>query len=111
MIDAVNIIKHEEEINKNNINNNPKDIFTRQVKDDIQRHQPSNIINYDDETSFLNSISTFSKKNLQTLDDSFTLDFTKNLNEINDTNGSIENILNDLKGNNENAVLVEVGIP
>ena len=101
MIDAVNIIKHEEEINKNNINNNPKDIFTRQVKDDIQRHQPSNIINYDDENSFLNSISTFSKKNLQTLDDSFTLDFTKNLNEINDTNGSIENILNDLKGNNE----------
>ena len=39
MIDAVNIIKYEEEINKNNIKKNPKDIFTKQIKDDIQRHQ------------------------------------------------------------------------
>ena len=99
MIDAVNIIKNEEEINKNNIKNNPNEIFTKQINDDIQKCQPSNIIFNEDESSF--SISIFSKKNNQTPDNSFNLDLTKNLNEINDTNGSIENILNDLKGNNK----------
>ena len=101
MIDAVNNIKNEEEINKNNIKNNPNDIFTKQVKDDIQKCQASSIIYYDDD-SFLNSISVYSKKFMQTPDGSLTLDLTKNLNEINDTNGSIENILNDLKGINKN---------
>ena len=101
MIDAVNNIKNEEEINKNNIKNNPNDIFTKQVKDDIQKCQASSIIYYDDD-SFLNSISVYSKKFMQTPDGSLTLDLTKNINEINDTNGSIENILNDLKGINKN---------
>ncbi len=102
MIDAVNNIKNEEEINKKNIKDNPNEIFTKQINDDIQKCQPSNINFNEDESSF--SISIFSKKLIQTPDNSFNLDLTKNLNEINDTNGSIENILNDLNKKEKNVV-------
>ena len=107
MIDAVNEIKKEEEENRRLIGNKNEnndnlntEVFTQDIKNDIKNYNPSQT--REEEYSFNNSISIsiFSKKNFPSVDNSFIIENnTNNLNcNKNDTNASIEKILNVMNG-------------
>ena len=103
MIDAVNEIKREEEENRRLIgcekkslkNENNVKVFTKDINDDIQNYNPSETRDFDD-NSFSNSISIsyHSKKFIPSSENSFINDNKNNCNVINETNLSIEKILN-----------------
>ena len=107
MIDAFNEIKKEEEENRRLIGNKNEnndnlntEVFTQDIKNDIKNYNPSQT--REEEYSFNNSISIsiFSKKNFPSVDNSFIIENnTNNLNyNKNDTNASIEKILNVMNG-------------
>ena len=107
MIDAFNEIKKEEEENRRLIGNKNEnndnlntEVFTQDIKNDIKNYNPSQT--REEEYSFNNSISIsiFSKKNFPSVDNSFIIE--NNINNLNynknDTNASIEKILNVMNG-------------
>ena len=99
MIDAVNEIKKEEEENRrlivikknSNINENNIEVFTTEINEDIQNYNPSLTRELED-NSFLNnvSVSIYSKK----INENSFLNEYKNDILINESNNSIEKILN-----------------
>ena len=103
MIDAVNEIKREEEENRRLIgsekkylqNENNVKVFTQDINDYIENHNPSETRDFDD-NSFSNSISIsyLSKKCIPSCENSFINENKNNYNIINETNLSIEKILN-----------------
>ena len=103
MIDAVNEIKKEEEENRRLIGGEKKylknkdniEVFTKDINDDIQNYNPSETRDFDD-NSFNNSISIsyLSKKFIPNNENSFTNENKNNCNIVNETNLSIEKILN-----------------
>ncbi len=99
MIDAVNEIKKEEEENRrlivikknSNMNENNIEVFTTEINEDIQNYNPSLTRELED-NSFVNnaSVSIYSKK----LNENSFLNESKNDIFINESNISIEKILN-----------------
>ena len=99
MIDAVNEIKKEEEENRrlivikknSNINENNIEVFTTEINEDIQNYNPSLTRELED-NSFLNnvSVSIYSKK----INENSFLNEYKNDILINESNNSLEKILN-----------------
>ncbi len=87
-IDTVNKKKYENELYLNNLKNNLNNILNV---------EPSNILFNDNESFFINSISTISKNFIESPNNSFNLDITNIID--NNTNVSIENILNEMKNN------------